>query len=306
MISLSTVWNGTDTEDGHLIVAEAKKLGFDSIELHHSLKITTVKDILEERNSGSIKISSLHNHCPAVQPLKLGKPKAEPYSLCSLDTLERRSAIKRTLRTIEFAELFQASAVVLHCGWIEMKDVGAKLARMYHKNMQDTDRYCKIKGKFLQDREKKSGRYMERLFRTLDILNEEAHRRGIKLGIENRYYPMEVPDLEEIGIILEKFEGGSIYYWHDVGHGQNIEELGIATHLSYLERYREKLIGIHLHDIEGLDDHKVPLTGGFNFEKIVPYIAPDIIKVLEISVKTTEEELHRGINYIRSLFAVPD
>jgi len=306
MLSLSTAWGGTDTEDGHLIVAEAKRLGFDYIELHHSLKITTVKEILEEKKSGSIKISSLHNHCPRVQNLKLGKPRAEPYSLCSLNTHQRRSAIKHSLRTIEFAALFEASAVVLHCGWINMKNLDVKLVEMYRENMQESAEYQKLKADYLKKREKKSPPHMERLFRSLDILNQEADRKGIKLGIENRYRPSEVPGLEEIGMVLEKFEGGSLYYWHDTGHAQIHEELGITKHLDYLERYREKIIGIHLHDISGIDDHKVPLTGELDFGAIKPYVESSPIKVLEISVKTAEEQLARGISYIRDLFTESD
>jgi len=302
MISLSTVWSGQDTDDGHQIVAEAKRLGFDHIELHHSLKVTTVKEILDEKKSGSIKISSLHNHCPAVQNLKFGKPRAEPYSLCSLNTRERRFAIKHTRKTIAFAQRLGAPAVVLHCGWIEMEKFAAVLAQMYRENLRDTTRYLQLKSEFLNKRKKKSNRHLDRLFFSFDALIKDAESAGVKLALENRYLPSEVPDIEEIGTILEKFDGQNIFYWHDVGHAQHSEELMIAKHIDYLERYKEKLLGIHLHDIQGLEDHRVPLTGRFDFEKLLPYMRPDTIKVLEISVKTPEEELTRGISHIRSLF----
>ena len=302
ILSLSSVWMGSDTDDGHEIVAEAGRLGFDYLELHHSLKVVTVKQILDEKKKGSIKISSLHNHCPAVQSLKFGRPRAEPYSLCSLGAHERRSAIKHTMKTIAFAQRFEASAVVLHCGWIDMEKTGSVLSQMYRENLRDTTRYLQLKADFLRKREKRSGRHLDQLLRSLDVLNKEAVEAGIKLGIENRYFPWELPDFDEIGKIQDRFEGGNIFYWHDVGHAQHSEELLIAKHRDYLERYKQKLIGVHIHDIWGLDDHKVPLTGRFNFKTILPYIGLDIIKVLEISVKATEEELARGIDYIRNLF----
>ena len=59
-LALSTVWSGKNSEDGHQIVAEAKELGFDSIELHHSLKATTVKQILGEQKRNNVQVTSLH------------------------------------------------------------------------------------------------------------------------------------------------------------------------------------------------------------------------------------------------------
>lgn len=302
MLSLSTSWNGPDTDDGHKIVAEAKELGFDLLELNYSLKITTLREILAEKNDGSITISSLHNYCPAVQSLKFGKPQLEPYSLCALESQERQSAIKHSLKTIEFAELFQAPAVVLHGGWIEMENLENVLREMYRDNMQGTPKYQKLKGEYLKKREKKSGHHLEGLCRTLEVLNQEATRRKIKLGIENRYSYTDVPNFDEIGTILKKFDGSSIFYWHDVGHAQVQEELGFTKHLDLLETYKNKMIGVHLHDVEGIDDHRVPLLGKFDFEKIKPYLCPDTIKVMELVVKAPRQEVARGLNYIRSLF----
>jgi sugar phosphate isomerase/epimerase len=301
-LALSTVWSGKNTEDGHRIVAEAKELGFDAIELHHSLKATTVKQILDEKERGNIQITSLHSFCPAVQGLKTGKPAPEPFSLSSLDTYERRSALKYALNTINFARLFQAQAIILHCGWVVMEDLAGDLAKMYRQGEKGTDQYTKLKSEFLKKRRKKIGRHLDRLFMGLEILAGEAEKQNVKIGIENRYFPSEIPSFDEIGQIMEKFEGAPIFYWHDVGHAQVIEELGFAEHTQYLESYQDKLIGIHLHDHIGLADHKVPYTGTFDFEKLTPFVKPDTIKSLEIFVAATEDELQNGIDRIRKIF----
>jgi len=300
-LSLSTVWSGKDTEDGHRIVSEAKTLGFSEIELHHSLKATTVKQIFDEKKSGNIKTSSLHNFCPAVQGLKIGKPSPEPYSLSSLDTYERRSAIRYTLQTIQTAVRFDAPAIVLHCGWVIMEDLVGTLAQMYREGKKDSDQYRNLQSEFLNRRQKKIGRHLDRLFMSLEAVSEEAYKKQVKIGIENRFFPTEIPSFEEIGRILEKFDGAPLFYWHDVGHAQVIDELGFTEHTRYLETYREKMIGIHLHDHTGLADHKTPGTGSFDFTTIKPFLKPDTIKVLEISTETTDEELQKGIEQIRRL-----
>ena len=303
MFALSTAWNARDTEDGHQIVDQAKKLGFDSIELHHSLKATTVKEILEEKKAGRIKISSLHNYCPAIQGLKIGKPSPEPYSLSSLDTRERRSAIKHSLNTIQFAQLFNAPVVILHCGWVDMENSAIVLAEMYRNGQQESPEYERLKAELLRKRGKKSSRYIERLFLSLELLIEEAAQKKVKLGIENRYFPSEIPSFDEIKLVLEKFEGSPLCYWHDAGHAQVIEELKFTPHVDYLEAYQEHMVGVHLHDSEGLSDHRVPLTGNFDFQKLKPFIKPDTLQVLEISSPASSDELAKGIAYIRDIFS---
>lgn len=301
MFSLSTVWGAQDTDNGHRIVAESKQLGFDCIELHHSLKTSTVKQILDEKEAGNISISSLHNYCPAVPTLGGGQPLPEPYSLSSLDTVERNAAIKNTANTLQFASKFEAPVVILHCGWLEDAGPSNELARMYKEGQRRSDKYKKLKERFLKTRQKKGRRHLDKLYLSLESLLEAAVKENVKLAIENRYSPGEIPDFDEIGTVLNKFESEHLGYWHDTGHAQTVEELGITPHKDYLEAYKDKLLGVHLHDAVGIFDHKVPLTGTFDFAMLKPYLQPDTIKVLEVFVAATDEEFLAGIAHIKEL-----
>lgn len=113
------------------------------------------------------------------------------------------------------------------------------------------------------------------------------------LAIENRYYFREIPDFDEIGIILEEFRGGNVRYRHDVGDAVVQERLGMCRQRELLIAYADALVGIHLHDIKGLDDHFAPGQGEIRFEEISPFYKPHMTRILEIRPKVTKEELKK-------------
>ncbi len=59
------------------------------------------------------------------------------------------------------------------------------------------------------------------------------------------------------------------------------------------------MIGIHLHDVVGVSDHRVPLTGEFDFRKLKPYLSKDTIKVVEAFVSAPVEQVLEGMSFIR-------
>ncbi len=61
-----------------------------------------------------------------------------------------------------------------------------------------------------------------------------------------------------LGAIFDTFKGAPIGYWHDTGHAHANEILGLIPKNSLLQNYADQLIGIHLHDAIGLDDHIPP------------------------------------------------
>jgi sugar phosphate isomerase/epimerase len=139
------------------------------------------------------------------------------------------------------------------------------------------------------------------VFSSLEKLLPEAERRGIRLGIENRYYFHEIPDFEEIGMILGRFRSENIGYWHDVGHAQVQEYTGIARQRELLEAYGDDLIGVHLHDADGLDDHLAPGQGDVDFGALRLFLRPTHIKILEVHPKVRKRNLIAGIRFIRAL-----
>ena len=58
------------------------------------------------------------------------------------------------------------------------------------------------------------------------------------------------------------------------------------------------MIGIHLHDIKGLDDHIPPGKGEVEYREIIPFLSPSMIKILEINYRVAKRDLLEGVSFI--------
>src|SRR6266404_6498699 len=97
------------------------KLGFDSIELGHGIRISLMPGIQKMFDAGAVRFSSLHNFCPL--PVEVMGASPDCYTFSSSSARERERAVRQTLQTIDFAERLGAPFVVLHLGRVPMKPV---------------------------------------------------------------------------------------------------------------------------------------------------------------------------------------
>jgi sugar phosphate isomerase/epimerase len=133
---------------------------------------------------------------------------------------------------------------------------------------------------------------------SLDKLCRPAELYGIVLGLENRYYLREIPNAGEIEIILERFKGSTIGYWHDVGHAAVQETLYGIAHEELLSRLSTHLVGVHLHDAEGAKDHQAPGTRKIDFGMVRKFLKPETIRVIELAPSVSEDDLREAIDFL--------
>ncbi|RJP28829.1 MAG: sugar phosphate isomerase/epimerase [Candidatus Omnitrophota bacterium] len=288
---LSTSWNAFHHNNGRKILSEITQLGFKRVELSFNLTESIFKDILKETRNDRISVSSLHNYCPIPGILERKHALPDVFSIASTNESERLSAVKYTKLTIDAADEIRARAVVLHCGRVDMEDSTRSLINLHSINMQDTKEYRDLRDKAIKERESLHKPFLDNALKSLEELNAYAKSRNILLGVETRFYLREIPSLREVGIILDKFQGSNIYYWHDTGHAQVMENLGFIKHMDFLDLYGTKMLGIHLHDVNGCKDHLAPLKGNLDFKKIASYIKNDTIKVIEAHYPATKNEI---------------
>ncbi len=296
--SLSTSWNAFRYTDGEAMVFEIEALGFNQIELSFNLTPAMVKDVEKLVKTNRIKVSSVHNFCPIPSAIARELALPDCYSLASLYEPEREKAVAATKKTIETSVSLNAKAVVLHCGRVEIFDRTMQLIKLYADGQKDSPEFNNLKEEAIRERESSVLPFFENVLISLRELNDYAKKSGIALGIETRYYYREIPSFEEIGIILKKFAGANIFYWHDTGHAEVMENLGINRHRDYLEAYAKDMLGIHLHDVDGCDDHRSPLKGKIDFTKLKPYLVPETIKVIEAHHPATAEELRESKKFL--------
>jgi sugar phosphate isomerase/epimerase len=66
-----------------------------------------------------------------------------------------------------------------------------------------------------------------------------------------------------------------------------------------LQAYTTQLIGVHLHDAVGLDDHMPPGSGEIDFAALKPFLKADTIKVIEVKPGIPASEVSEGIRFFR-------
>ncbi|MGD9012866.1 MAG: TIM barrel protein, partial [Desulfobacterales bacterium] len=121
--------------------------------------------------------------------------------------------------------------------------------------------------------------------------------------LENRYHYHELPGFDDFEIIFDKFRGAPIGYWHDTGHAHANEALGLIPKNALLKNYAEPLIGVHLHDAVGLDDHLPPGTGEIDFTALKPFLKAETAKVMEIKPGIPPSKVSKAIRFIHESLA---
>ena len=300
MFALSTSWHALQHSRAKDIIKEIKGLGFGQVELNFNLTGAMVEEVVSLKERGLIKVVSVHNFCPIPQGISRKVALPDIFSLAALDERERKKAVHYTKETIDTASRIGAEVVVFHAGKVQIKEHIKTLALAYSNG--NRQRYSRLKSQMLKERETKSKKFFFQVLKSLEQLCSYAGKLKVKLGIENRYYFCEIPSTEEMETILATFPGPPLYYWHDVGHAQLYENLGLIGHKEMLDKFSRRMVGMHLHDIEGIDDHRAPLKGKFDFALLKPYLKKGTLKVLEPHYPATAEEIIRGKKYLEKLF----
>lgn len=283
------------------MLREIRELGFEYAELSHGIRLSLVPGILEAVDAGEIKICTLHNFCP----LPLGVSRAAPnlFKFTSLDRRERENALRHTLKTLELAERVKARLVVLHLGQVDMREYTDRLLELVAAGQRDSPKYRRLCEELEARREAVKERHLEAAYELLRQVEEDARRRGLLLGIENREALEEVPFESDFPFFFFEFRGGVVRYWHDTGHAQIKEHLGFIQHAMHLESLAGELAGFHLHDVEFPGrDHRAPGRGTVDFAALRPFVKPEHIKVIELSPSLERAEVLAGYAHLRNLW----
>lgn len=291
------------------MMQEIAGLGFDWVELSHGIRITLVPGILKAVEEGVIKVASCHNFCPLPPGINHAAPNL--YLPSSLDARERDQWLRQSKRTVDFAAQVQAKKVVLHLGavgffWL---NPARKLEAWWEAHPESEAggdaTYQKLLSKCLEKLKKKMPPYWENTKAGLVQLLTYAGEKGILLGFENREAFDELPlDADHPALMAELAKPGACGYWHDAGHAQIKQGMGLLDHRAHLEANAAHTIGFHLHDVsaEGRD-HQPIGSGQIDFEMVSSFWKPEHTLVLEFSPRLTPEQILSSKQCVEALVA---
>lgn len=296
-VALSTMWWEQDGTSLDALARQTRALGFAYVELGYRMTEEVLPTLDRALAKSGLMVSSVHAPFP-------GPPGPHPLrqaDLAASDLEARRRAEALVARSLQEAAARGAQVVVLHAGNIEpLAPLEKELDTLFEAGRADTPAYARLREALIQQREALAPRHLDWILEALARLTAQAQALGVQLALENRAHFRDVPSFPEMGQLLGAL-GPAVGYWHDAGHAFRLDAMGFWRHEAWLQAYGRHLLGIHLHDCVGLNDHRPPGDGDVPFARLAPLFPEGAWRVIEVDSTYGEPALAGGLLYLRSL-----
>ncbi|MFT3828561.1 MAG: sugar phosphate isomerase/epimerase [Opitutaceae bacterium] len=289
------------------MLSEMARHGFEWVELSHGIRVSLVPGILKALGEGIVRVSSVHNFCPL--PTGFTSPAPNIYMPSAGDHREHAQWLRHTKRTIDFAKQVGARVAVLHLG-----EVGffwfnpvKKLRRHERERGEafspEAPEYQRLLAKTTTAIHKRMAPYWARVKASLEEIIPYAEEGGVRLGLENRERIDELPLDAGFGELLGGLSRQGIAgYWHDAGHAQIKQRLGLLNHEQHLAQNAPHLLGFHLHDVDATGrDHQPLGSGTIDFAMLSRFFRPEHLLVLEYGPKVAGADVSESRRHLESL-----
>jgi len=293
------------------MLKEIAGLGFEYVELSHGIRITLVPGILKALSEGVIKVSSTHNFCPLPAGMVHPSPNLFEPSAREGRGHEHEQWLRHSKRTLDFARQVGARAVVFHLGSVSFFwfNPGKRLREYARANpgadLRQDPAYRKLLMNGAARLQKRKRPYWAQVKRSIAQLMPHAVERGLTLGFENRERFEELPIDSEFPELFAAFpESQHAGYWHDTGHAELKERMGVITQRQLLEQSADRLVGFHLHDVSGHGmDHQAVGKGKIDFGMVSQFWRPHHLLIIELSPRAVTQDVIDSKKRIEELLA---
>ena len=292
-ISLSTLWSAHQEGPFNNTFINARRLGFTGFELNNDV----TPDLFNQWDKNQFYVTTVHDPCPSVD--NYAELKQADIALSSLDEAQRRMSVDNLKRSIDLAVRLGSRSVVIHCGSVhcdQSRDL--ELRKLWKQGLKNTPQYQEILTAFIQDREVHKAPHLDQVQKSLEEVTAFAQGSGVALALENRNRYFDIPLPDELDLFLGLSDDRHYGFQFDIGHAYNQDALGTVPFNVWMDRFQERLIGVHLHDVIGIQDHQVPGMGDVDFRMIAPYITDSVLCTLEIKPDASLEEIAAGLEVL--------
>jgi sugar phosphate isomerase/epimerase len=294
-VALSTMWAIGRFRSLADFFNAGRRLGVTRFELNHAINSAMLEGLSLD---GSI--ASIHEPCPA--DLSAAELKERNWLVSAPDEEKRRQGVAAVRRSIDLAHELGSQVVIVHPGRVDIDPaLESTLVKLYREGKADRPEYAQAKERLVAARAAQAETNMRSVRRSLIELAEVAAQVGVRLGLENRYHYAEIPLPDELDDLLDLGCGDVIGYWHDVGHAQVLQHLGFYTHEEWLRRFggpQGRVIGVHLHDVVGLDDHLAAGSGQVDWDMVARYLPASALRTCEFQAFNSPQEVAAGVKWL--------
>lgn len=269
----------------------AHRSGFQSVELNHRVNSA----MLEGISLQGVTIPSVHEPCPA--DISEAELKKRGWLISSTNETHRAEGVKAIKRSIDLAASIGAKTIVIHAGEAlpDEKRLEHTLRQMIDAGQRETAEYHAVQAEMLRIRAAAAAAGMQAVQKSLAELLAYAAPHRICLGLENRYHYLEFPLPDELEILLGLAGAEQIGFIFDFGHAAALDRLGFVPQMAWLERFSNRIVGTHIHDVRGTTDHFAPGRGSINFGQIARYLPENAFRTCELQTINTPEMVKAGM-----------
>src|SRR3990172_4373975 len=303
--ALSTMWSQgrfphKDRDSMARFAKTASQLGFPAVEINYVIPPEGVEELLA---SNHVSIASLHSPTPRVKTAD-GRW-SEALNLAATDEAERVHAVRLACATVDHAVRAGARYVVVHLGGIEsggraeMFESEKRRRRLFDEGGRGVEEVEALRAQAHAERREGAGGNLPQARRSLAEMAEHAARSGVAIGLENRFHYHELPGLDEMHELLAGYPPDVASFWLDVGHAEVLDRLGLVPRGRWLDEQGARCIGAHVHDVDGLADHRAPGRGDVDWSYIARGLPAQAPRVFEINQKQPEEAVAAAIPFLR-------
>ncbi len=288
--SVSTMWGVNYFASLGDFLEASRRIGFGKVELNHQVNSIMLESIQMDGH----QFSSVHEPCPA--DISVAVLKQQDWLISATDEFCRREGVKAMQRSIDLAQRIGAHTVVVHSGSVDSdRAMEDRLCALFTAGKEHSKEFVELKLQLEKRRRELAPPRFQAVKKSLIELLDYAEGKGICLGLENRFHYMEFPSPDELGELLTLAGQEHLGFLYDVGHAQALSRLGFFPQEKWLKRFAPRIVGTHLHDVVGIQDHRVPGDGDVDFKKIAARLPAHAIRTLEFQGFYTHEQVLAGL-----------
>ena len=309
--SLSTMWAMQPRFERDLgaFMERAAELGYQGIEINHSMDPEQIGAILAIH---SLPVTGVHAPAPLARHATLGWNRE--LNIASTDETERTAAVEAHVQSVELAAQAGARHVVVHLGAVGKRALaGERRLRSLYERQPAGD----VEGRSgavttfreewegavdqtLRERAAMAAPYLANARRSLDVLAERAQARGVAIGLECRLHYHEIPLPQECVDLIAPYPSTVAGYLHDVGHAEVLHRLGLVDRATWFDLLGDRVVGMHLHDVRRLTDHRAPGNGDVDYAWLAARIPATAARTFEIDQHESDADVASALELLRA------